>query len=110
MRNYERAKNEDLCSPEWFTGFIQCTFPALFPGFIMQNYAALDFSDYIYPIEEDGVTKYFYNSQMLDFFQLGTEINFANVENLLRSIDLLRKEYLPSCHVEMIRFLVSSLF
>ena len=69
-----------------------------------------DFNDYIYPIEDDGVTNYFYGSQVLEFLQLGSHVNFAQIAEFLRSIDHLRREYLPSGHVEDVRFLVSSLF
>ena len=97
----------DLCTPLWMTEFLRSAFPDLFdPGPI-----SFDYEYYIYPAKIDGVMEFFYESQLLDILQNGTYESLDGAVEFLRSVDQLRKDYLPSSHLASIRCLVSfSLF
>ena len=95
--------DDDICQPEWLSDFIHEEFAEYFHHYDDE----LDFTDFIYPIESDGVTDYFFQSQLFQILHLHSRQEVEKVVNYLRSIDLLQREYLPSEHFESLRFLVS---
>ena len=85
------------------TEFLRNAFPDLFdPG-----PSSIDYEYYIYPAKVDGVMEFFYESQLLDILQNGTYESLDGAVEYLRSVDQLRKDYLPSSHLVSIRRLVS---
>ena len=95
--------NSDLCTPAWLTEVLKQEFPALFDT----NDHTLDLLDYIFPIEPDGIMEFFPDSQLMDIFQHDSYNYLDGAVSYLRSVDQLRKEYLPSSHLSSIRSLVS---
>ena len=96
----------DLCTPDWLTNFLKETFPDLFE----YEDNTPDYTDFIYPMKADGITRFFYGSQLMDILSYGSYHYIEGAESYLRSVDQLRKEYLPSSHYCSIRFLVSFFF
>ena len=94
----------DICQPEWLSEFVQNEFT----DFLYHYDDEMDFTDYIYPIEADGVTDYFFGSQIYQILHIQTRHEIQNIVDYLRSIDLLQREYLPSKHFNGLQFLVSS--
>ena len=103
MDNLYDLSDRDICQPKWLTEFMQCNFADYFHYYDHEH----DFDDFIHPIESDGVTEYFFQSHLYEILKLQTSQKIQLVENYLRSIDQLQKEYLPSKHLESLRFLVS---
>ena len=93
----------DICQPEWLAEFIQEEFSSYFYHYSDE----FDFTDFVYPIDSDGVINYFYQSQLSEILRATTSDEIMHVVCLLRSIDLLQREYLPSKHLADLRFLVS---
>ena len=93
----------DICQPPWLSDFIQEEFPELLTNEDDEN----DFLDYIYPMETDGVIQYLYGSHLREILKLQTSTEVDLVEDFLRSIDLLQKDYLPAKHLLGLQNLVS---
>ena len=106
MNDLYDLPDADICQPEWLSLFLQEEFAEYYHYYDDE----LDFTDYIYPIESDGVTDYFYRSHLYQILHVQTSQEITNVIHYLRSIDLLQREYLPSEHLEGLRYLVSSLY
>ena len=95
--------DNDICQPEWLADFIQNEFPS----YLYHYNDEFDFTDFVYPIESDGIVEYFYQSQISEIMRATTSDEVMHVVCFLRSIDLLQREYLPSKHLDGLRFLVS---
>ena len=103
MDDLYEVSDRDICQPEWLSDFVQDNFPDLF----LRYDDEFDYTDYIYPIESDGVTNYLFKSQIGEILQIQHSSELLELLEYLRSIDLLQREYLPSHHLEDVRFLVS---
>ena len=102
MDELRTNSDSDLCTPAWLTEVLKKEFPDLFDT----DDSTLDLSDYIFPIESDGVMEFFPNCQLMDIFQHDSYAYIGGTVSYLRSVDQLRKEYLPSSHLFSIRSLV----
>ena len=103
MDNVYDLPDRDILQPRWLADFIQEHFARYFHRYEGDT----DFTDYIHPITSDGTTEYLFNSQLAEILQIQTSDEIYQVEEYIRSIDLLQREYLPSEHFEYLRFLVS---
>ena len=106
MDNLYDLPDRDISQPKWLADFVQEHFARYFHRYEGDS----DFTDYIHPILPDGATEYLFNSQLAEIFQIQTSDEIYQVEEYLRSIDLLQREYLPSEHLKCLRFLVSFLY
>ena len=103
MDNLHKLPDRDILQPKWLVDFVR----EQFTHYLYRHDDDNDFMDYIFPISPDGVTDYFFNSQIAEVLHIQTSSELHQVEEYLRSIDLLQREYLPSKHLECLRFLVS---
>lgn len=103
MDNLFNLSDRDVYQPKWLTEFLQHDFADYFHHYDHEY----DFNDFIYPIDPDGVTEYLFQSHLYEIMKLQTSHEVHLVVDFLRSIDQLQREYLPSKHLEGLRFLVS---
>ena len=106
MDNLYELPDRDISQPEWLANFVQKHFAHFFHRYEGDN----DFTDYVHPITSDGATEYLFDSQLAEILQVQTSDEICQIEEYLRSIDLLQREYLPSEHLKCLRFLVSFLY
>ena len=106
MRRINGLQDPEICQPLWITEFLVSAFPELF--LLYGEDEDEDFYGYIYPDRTDGVIDYFYDSQLREFFQMADYETIRLSEDFLTAVDYIqRRENLPACHLENVRYLVS---
>ena len=107
MRRINGLQDPEICQPLWLTEFLVSAFPDLF--LLYDDDEDDDFYSYIYPNRSDGVVNYFQDSQLREFFQLADYETIRLSTNFMTAVDYIqRQENLPVCHLENVRYLVSS--
>ena len=105
MTDLFAVPDRDLCQPPWLADFVDTIFADYFHHYSDEY----DYTDYIYPIEPDGVTTYLFKSHVGEILKMHTSQEVHMVVEYLRSIDLIQREYLPSEHFDGLHSIVSKL-
>ena len=106
MTHINGLQDPEICQPLWITEFLVSAFPDLF--LLYDEDDDDDFYSYIYPTETDGVIDYFCDSQLREFLQLANYETIQLSACFMTAVDYIqRKENLPVCHLENVRYLVS---
>ena len=103
MTNLYELSDRDICQPPWLTKYITDEFSE----YLYHYDDEYDYDDYIHPIEADGTTQFLFKSCLGEILKMQTSREVQSVEEFLRSIDLLQREYLPSEHFGALQRLVS---
>ena len=106
MDDLYELSDADIHQPPWLAEYVQIEFAEYFYHYEDE----FDFHDYIYPIEPDGVTRFLFDSHLCEILTLQTSDEVQTIEDYLRSIDHLQKDYIPSKHLQDLRYMVSVSF